>query len=111
MNLAHVHQVKEVVRKELTWPGKCLGYQAMTQKLRTQHGMKIPRYLIHNVFFDLDPEGPADRSLQAKKRKQKELFTSKGPLWVVSVDGHVKLCGYQDWIFPLRIYCMVSLIP
>ena len=103
-----VETVKQAVRGELAGPGKCLGYRAMTQKLRTQHGIKVPRHLVHNVLFDLDPEGLADRSLQAKKKKQKEPFTSNGPLWVVSVDGHDKLCGYQNWMFPLGIYGFID---
>ena len=34
-----VETVKEAVREKLAGPGKCLGYRAMTQKLRTQHGI------------------------------------------------------------------------
>jgi hypothetical protein len=31
-------------------------------------------------------------------------FTSNGPLWVVSLDGHDKLCGYQNSTFTICIY-------
>ena len=103
-----VEMVKEIVRNELSGPGKLLGYRAMTQKLRTVHGIKVPRHLVHNILFDLDPEGLNGRRLQNKQRRTKEPFTSRGPLWVLSVDGHDKLCGYQNWMFPLGLYGFID---
>ena len=29
-------------------------------------------------------------------------------MWVVSVDGHDKLCGYQNWTFPLGVYVFID---
>ena len=43
---------------------------------------------------ELDPEGLEARNLETKK-KPKGQFTSEGPLWVVSLDGHDKLCGIK----------------
>ena len=103
-----VEMVKEIVRNELSGPGKLLGYRAMAQKLRTVHGIKVPRHLVHNILFDLDPEGLNGRRLQNKQRMTKEPFTSRGPLWVLSVDGHDKLCGYQNWMFPLGLYGFID---
>ena len=99
-----VEAVSDAVEKELQGPGKLLGYRAMNQKLRTEHNVHVPRHLVYNVMAELDPEGLEARNLQQKKKKKKGHFTSEGPLWVVSLDGHDKLCGYQNSTFPLGVY-------
>ena len=76
----------------------------MNQKLRTEYSIHAPRHLVHNVMRDIDPEGIAARQVNKKIKKHKQLFTSEGPLWVLSVDGHDKLCGYQNSTFPLSFY-------
>lgn len=99
--------ISDAVQTELEGPGKLLGYRAMNQKLRTQYNVKVPRHLVHNLMYDLDPEGLEGRNLQKKGKKVKQPFTSEGPLWVISLDGHDKLCGYQNSTFPLGVYgCM-----
>lgn len=98
-----VAAVSDAVQKELEGPGKLLGYRAMNQKLRTEHNVQVPRHLVYNVMGELDPEGLEARNLQRKKNKVKGHFTSEGPLWVVSLDGHDKLCGYQNSTFPLGV--------
>ena len=96
--------VADAVQKELEGPGRLLGYRAMNQKLRTEHNVQVPRHLVYNMIAELDPEGLEARSLQRKKKKPKGQFTSEGPLWVASLDGHDKLCGYQNSTFPLGVY-------
>ena len=99
--------VADAVQKELDGPGTLLGYRAMNQKLRIEHNVKVPRHLVHKMMWDLDPEGVEGRKLQKKAKPAKKPFTSEGPLWVVSLDGHDKLCGYQNSTFPLGVYgCM-----
>ena len=88
--------VKDAVRAELDGPGKLLGYRPMAQKLRTQHHLKVLWHLVRSTLVDLDPEGVTSRELQKKKSCEEGSFTSKGPLRVVSVDSHDKLCGYQQ---------------
>ena len=56
------------------------------------------------MIAELDPEGLEARSLQRQKKKPKGQFTSEGPLWVASLYGHNKLCGYQNATFPLGVY-------
>ena len=85
--------MSDAVQKELEGPGKLLGYRAMNQKLRTEHNVKVPRHLVYNVMAELDPEALGARNLQRKKKKVKGQCTSEGPLWVVSLDDHDKLCG------------------
>ena len=60
-------------------------------------------------MHDLDPEGREARGVDAKLkgRKAKGHFTTKGSNFVHSVDGHDKLMGYQNSMYPLAIYgCM-----
>ena len=100
--------VKDAIQKELDGPGKLLGYRAMNQRLRNEHDIKVPRHLVYNVMCELDPEGMEDRCPKKKAKRAKKPFVSRGPLWVVSVDGHDKLCGYQNWTFPLGIYGFID---
>lgn len=99
-----VEEVKDAVAKELDGPGKLLGYRAMQKKVRQKHDLLVPRDLIHAVMFDLDPEGLQGRAPGKKRTKPKGKFTSKGPNFVHSLDGHDKLMGYQNSTFPLAIY-------
>ena len=64
--------VTETVQKELEGPGKLLGYRAMNQKLRTESNIKVPRHLVHNVMYELDPDGLEGRNLQKRGKNQKK---------------------------------------
>ena len=99
-----VDDVEEAVEKEFNGPGEVLRYRAMNEKLRTEYSIYVPRHLVHNVMCDVDPEGIAARQLNKKIKKHKQPFTSEGPLWVASLDGHDKLCGYQSSTVPLGVY-------
>ena len=101
---AILDNVKEVVQRELDGPGKLLGYRAMNQTLRTEHSIKVPRHLVQCVLYDLNPEGVSQRRLENRKKPRNRPFRSKGSMLVVSVDGHDKLCGYQNSTVPLRVY-------
>ena len=72
--------------------------------IRQEHELNVPRDLVHAVMYDLDPEGLEAHSFGAKKRKPKGHFTTKGPNFVHSVDGHDKLMGYQNSTYPLAMY-------
>ena len=45
-----LESVTDAVSKELNGPGRCLGYRALNQKLRSEHNIKVPRHLVHNVL-------------------------------------------------------------
>ncbi|XP_078484142.1 uncharacterized protein LOC144744114 isoform X2 [Ciona intestinalis] len=98
-----INDVKSAVTKELDGPGKCLGYRAMHQKVRKQHHMNVPRDLVYAIMVELDPDGLEART-PGKKRLKKGHFSSKGPDWVHSLDGHCKLMGFQKSTFPLAVY-------
>ena len=99
-----VDDVKNVVKIELEGPGKLLGYRALNQKIRTEHHICVPRNLIADILFEMDPEGVAARDVKRKNKKPKMPFTSDGPGWTYSLDGHDKLMGFQNNTFPLAIY-------
>ncbi len=96
--------MSEAVEKELEGPGKLLGHRAVHHKLRTEHCVKAQRHLVHNTMAYLDPDGLDARNLQKRLKCKKKPFESDGPLSLVSLDGHDKLCGYQNWTFPLAVY-------
>ena len=48
----------------------------------------------------LEARGPVGK----KKTNPKGSFTTKGPNWVHSLDGHDKPMGYQNRTFPLAVY-------
>ena len=53
---------------------------------------------------EMDPEGLESCAVGIKNKKKKQCFTTRGPSWVHSVDGHNKLMGFQNDAFPLAIY-------
>ena len=52
---------------------------------------------------DLDSDGLKMRQPGNKKPKEKGTFISAGPNWVISLDGHDKLMGFQNNTFPITI--------
>ena len=103
-----VDDVRTAVATELDGPGVLLGYRAMQKKLRQVHMLNVPRELVHNVMYELDPEGLEGRRLGKKEKKKKGKFVSKGPDMVHSLDRHDKLMGYQNNTYPLAIYACID---
>lgn len=100
--------VIDAVTKEIDGPGKLLSYRALNQKLRSEYDIRVPRHLVCNVMAEIDPDGLEARQVHKKIKKPKVPFTSKGPMWLISVDGHDKLCGHQNWTFPLGVYGFID---
>ena len=67
-------------------------------------GVLVKRDDVMNAISVLDPEGTADREPKFKRKRAKGIFYSEGPNWAVSLDGHDKLAGFQNWMFPIKIY-------
>lgn len=76
----------------------------MQQKVRQVHGLNVPRQLVHDVMYQLDPEALENRMPGKRKKQVKGHFVSCCPDWVHSLDGHDKLMGYRNNIFPIAIY-------
>ena len=56
-------------------------------------------------MYDLDPEGLEVRGgIGAKKKRKKGNFSSKGPNFVHSLNGHDNMMVYQNSTFPLAVY-------
>lgn len=105
-----LERVIDAVNYEINGPGKLLGYRAMNNKLRIEHKIFVPRKLVTDVVWDLDPEGVISRNVTKKvKRAKKKPFVSEGPGWTFSLDGHDKLMGFQNSTFPIAVYgCLDS---
>ncbi|XP_020908948.1 uncharacterized protein LOC110246907 [Exaiptasia diaphana] len=101
-----VNELKEVVKTEMEGPGNLLGYRALQQKIREVHGLNVPRDLVYAMMMEVNPEGLKERGGvgKPKRARRDKVFTSHGSDWTMSLDGHDKLCGYQNSMFPLSIY-------
>ena len=99
-----ISSAKVVICKEMHGPGKLLGYRAMQTKIRQKYGLKIPCDRTYDLMYDTDPDLLENRQPGLKKKQRTKHFTSNGPNWILSVDGHDKLMGFQNSTFPLAIY-------
>ena len=90
-----VADVQQAVAKELDGPGKLLGYRAMHKKVRQVHQLNVPRKLVNEVMYDLDPQSLEERTLARNRPRIRGNFVTKGVNWVHSMDGHAKLMGFQ----------------
>ena len=100
-----VQQLQSAIEEETTGPGKLLGVRAMQTTVRQKHNLNVPRDAVHAMMYFVDPAGLEGRNPAVKKHKRvKGHFTTKGPNWDFSLDGHAKLMGYQKSTVPLVIY-------
>ena len=71
-----VEAVERAVRKEMEGPGRLLGYRALHKKVREIHGLNVPRKLIYDVMYEVNPQGLEDRGGvgEPKRPRRKEAF-------------------------------------
>ena len=82
-----------------------MGYRAMHKKVRQKYNLFVTCDKVYDMLYNLDPDGFESRGgIGAKKKRVKGNFSSNGPNWVHSLDGHDKLMGYQNSTFPIAIY-------
>ena len=98
-----LNAAKEAVKGKLNGPGKLLGYRAMHLKIRQKNGLNVKRDQVYDVLTDVDLEVLRQRQPRFKPKNEKGTFTAVGPNWVVSLDGHDKLMGFQKSTFLLAI--------
>ena len=103
-NEISLQETRQIVQNEFRGPGQLLGYRALHLKLRQKYEINLSRDMVYDLMTEIDPDGLANRQPGLKKKKKKENFVSKGSNWVLSVDGHDKLMGYQNSTFPIAIY-------
>ena len=100
-------KVTEAGKKECEGPGQLLDYCTMYHKVRQVIGLNVTRDQAYAAMIDVDSAGLENRKPILKKKKTKGTFSSVDPNWVLSMDGHDKLMGYQNNTFPLVVYgCM-----
>ena len=97
-------RLNQLLIKELMGPGRLLGYRPMHLKIKNIHGLNVPRDLVYVAMTDLDSDVLKMRQRGNKKPKEKGTFISAGADWVMSLDGHDKLMGFQNNVFPIAIY-------
>ena len=81
-----------------------LGYRTMTHKVHQRYQLKVPRDMVDAIMYELDGDSLLARSPGAKKKKQKGNFTTPGPNWTYSLDGHDKVMRFRNSMFPLAMY-------
>ena len=64
-----VNDVEAAVEKEISGPGKLLGYRAMHKKIREIHGLNVPRDLVYMVMAKVDPRGLEETGGVGKARR------------------------------------------
>ena len=84
--------LRTAVTEELDGPGK-LGYRAMTNKIRQEHNLKVPRRVIHAMMYDVNPEGLQQRALENRKKPpcKRTVYDSRsklGPLFGWALQAH-----------------------
>jgi hypothetical protein len=72
-----VADVQQAVAKELDGPGKLLGYRAMHKKVRQVHQLNVPRKLVNEVMYDLDPQGLEERTLARNRPRIRGNFVTQ----------------------------------
>ena len=61
------------MRTETSGPGQPLGFRAMQDKVRQQHGFVVPRNLVYTMMHRVDPDGLQKRGGVREKKAQEEI--------------------------------------
>ena len=67
-----VNEVEDAVKKEISGPGKLLGYRAMHKEIREIQGLQVPRDLVYAVMTKVDPDGLEERGVGETKRPRRD---------------------------------------
>ena len=78
----------DAIEYELSSTGYTLGYRAMQRRLRNVHSISVDRVSIRLALAYIDPDGVAERR---KRRLSRRLYWSKGPNYLIHLDGWDKL--------------------
>ena len=63
--------VRRAVEIELAGLGKQLGYRAMHNKTRQLYELNVPRSLVYDVMYHIDPKGLEERAPGGKKMEKR----------------------------------------
>lgn len=92
--------VVRTIEEETEGSGSCIGYRAVWQRLRNDHGMVVSRETIRQALRIIDPEGVSQRLRNRLRRRQ---YRAKGPNYLWHIDGYDKLkpFGFCPWLHRL----------
>ena len=82
-----VEEVERVVRQEMEGPGRLLGYRALHKKVREIHGLNVPRNLVYDVMYEVNPQGLEERGGvgQPKRPRRTATFISSVSKYILIV--------------------------
>lgn len=87
-DLCVIDQSIRAIQTELHGSGSLLGYRAMCNRLRQQHGILVSR---DDVMRIMSIMSPADVRMRRKHRLTRRVYNNKGPNYVWHIDGMDKL--------------------
>ena len=88
LNQSDVGDVLHAVMHELNGSGSIVGYRAMHQRIRNNHGLVVTRETVRQVLRVVDPGGVEARS---KHRLTRRKYKARGPNDRWHIDGYDKL--------------------
>ena len=56
-------ELREIMLREISWPGKLRGYRAVWHSLRLKHHIHVPRERVANLPRELNPDGTREKPL------------------------------------------------
>ena len=74
-----LNELENAVRQEMDGPGAFLGYRASHRKIREVRGSKVPKNIVYDMIYMVDPTGSDERGCVGwpKRPRRTNKFTSK----------------------------------
>ena len=68
--------MERVIHQEMEGPGRFLGYRTLHEKVHEIHGLNVPRNLVYDVMYEVNPQGLEERGGvgQPKRPRRKATF-------------------------------------
>ena len=85
-----LNELENAVRQEMDCPGALLGYRALHKKIREVHGLKVPRNMVYDMMYMVDPTGLDERGSVGRLRRSRRTkkFTSKVRTVLLAYESH-----------------------
>ena len=64
-----LNELENAVRQEMDGPGALLVYRALHKKIREVHGLKVPRNMVYDMMYMVDPTGFDERGNVGRLRR------------------------------------------
>ena len=96
--------ISDAVTDVIDEVGDSWGYRHVRYELRINRNMFVTNDQVMHALRGVDPDGVRQRRPRFLEKRPKRPFVSNGPNFLLSLDGHDKLAGYQCSMFDLKIY-------